>query len=70
MATTGRAIVFNAVTVTVGFSILIFASIVPIIKLGGLTAETMFMSALLTLVLIPLVFHLFEPYLLARKKES
>lgn len=70
MATTGRAIVFNAVTVTVGFSILIFASIVPIIKLGGLTAETMFMSALLTLVLIPLVFNLFEPYLLVRKKES
>lgn len=59
--TTGKAIIYNAITVTVGFSILIFATIVPIIKLGSLVAETMMVSAVLTLVLIPLVFTVFFP---------
>ena len=53
MRTTGRAIVINAAQITGGFIILAWASIAPMSRFGLLTAETLMVAAIATLVLLP-----------------
>lgn len=53
--TSGRAIVFNAFAVGIGFFVLMFSSFWPVIHIGWLVAANMLFSALLTLLLIPAV---------------
>lgn len=45
LATTGRAILINALSVALGFVILVFARLIPIQRFGWLTATTMLFSA-------------------------
>ncbi len=53
LKTTGRAIVINALTVMMGFIVLVRASMVPIQRFGWLIALLMFISALGALTLLP-----------------
>ncbi len=53
LKTTGRAIVINAITVMMGFIVLVRASMVPIQRFGWLIALLMFISALGALTLLP-----------------
>ncbi|NOX36056.1 MAG: RND family transporter [Calditrichaeota bacterium] len=45
LTTTGRAILINALSVALGFIILVFARLIPIQRFGWLTATTMLFSA-------------------------
>ena len=53
MFTTGRAVFANVFEVMFGFAILLFASLVPIRKSGGLIAETLLLAGIGTLFLMP-----------------
>jgi predicted RND superfamily exporter protein len=53
LKTTGRAIIINALAVTMGFITLIFANLVPLSHFGVLVAITMIGSAIGALTLLP-----------------
>ena len=61
MRTTGRAIVINAAEITAGFIVLAAASIVPMSNFGLLTAVTLLVAALATLILMPAVVEFWQP---------
>jgi predicted RND superfamily exporter protein len=72
MFTTGRAVFANVFEVMFGFAILLFASLVPIRKSGGLIAETLLLAGIGTLFLMP-VFLRFahrKVYARASKKQG
>ena len=60
LETTGRAIIINALTVALGFIILVWSSIVPIQRFGALIALTMAVSAWATLTLLPALILVFK----------
>ncbi|GAB4376616.1 MAG: hypothetical protein Kow0042_23050 [Calditrichia bacterium] len=53
LVTTGRAILINALSVAMGFIILIFAQLIPIQRFGWLTATTMIFSAAGAITFLP-----------------
>ena len=61
MATTGRSISINAAEITAGFIILAWATIIPMSRFGLLTAQTLLVAALATLVLLPTMLDLWIP---------
>jgi len=60
LETTGRAIIINALTVALGFIILVWSSLVPIQRFGALIALTMAVSAGATLTLLPALILVFK----------
>ena len=70
MRTTGRAIVINAGEITGGFIVLAWASIAPMSRFGILTAETLLVAALATLVLLPALLTWWNPPRLAHDLRS
>ena len=54
----GKAIIFNAIAVAIGFLALLFSNFWPIIHIGWLVAANMLLSAGLTLMLIPAVLRI------------
>ncbi len=58
MATSGRAIILNALAVGLGFSVLAFSSFVPLIYLGILMPLMMLASGIGSLVIIPTIMNL------------
>lgn len=61
LETTGRAILINAVTVGLGFLVLIFASVVPLRHFGWLTSLTMASSAFAAICVLPAVILVVKP---------
>ncbi|NOX89263.1 MAG: MMPL family transporter [Calditrichaeota bacterium] len=61
LGTTGISIVINALSVGLGFLALLAAGGQHIRRFGGLTALTMIVSAILTLVLLPSIFLWIKP---------
>ena len=61
MRTTGRRILINAFEVTLGFIVLAWASIVPMSRFGILTAHTLLVAAIATLVLLPAMLFWWKP---------
>jgi predicted RND superfamily exporter protein len=59
---TGRPIFFNAVSVAVGFIVLMFSNFKPIMNIGWLVAATMLISAFATFVILPMVISRFGLY--------
>ncbi|MFQ6618462.1 MAG: MMPL family transporter, partial [Fidelibacterota bacterium] len=59
--TTGLAIVINALSVGLGFTVLLFAGGQHIRRFGGLTALTMFLSAIFTLFVLSSIFVFIKP---------
>ena len=53
LATTGKAIVINAVSVMLGFLVLVLGNIVPMQRFGYLIALTMILSALASITILP-----------------
>ena len=60
LETTGRAIIINALTVALGFIILVWSSIVPIQRFGALIALTMVVSSGATLTFLPALILVFK----------
>lgn len=51
--TTGKAIYLNAITVSLGFAVLLFANMIPLRYLGGLIGLAMVLSAFTSTTLLP-----------------
>ncbi len=61
LGTTGVAIIVNALTVGLGFSVLLLAGGQHIRRFGGLTSLTLFASAIFTLVVLPALILVVRP---------
>ncbi|MBW2263556.1 MAG: MMPL family transporter [Deltaproteobacteria bacterium] len=73
MFSTGRAVFANVFEVMFGFAILLFATLVPIRKSGGLIAETLLLAGIGTLFLMPVFLRFAHKKVYARaskKKEG
>jgi predicted RND superfamily exporter protein len=60
-ATSGKAIIINAVSVGAGFAVLVFSQFIILTHLGLLMTLTMFTSALISLTVIPALLMLIKP---------
>ncbi|MBN1595151.1 RND family transporter [candidate division FCPU426 bacterium] len=61
LVTTGKAILFNAVSVAVGFAILLFSAFSPLRFLGILVSMTMLTSSFASMTILPVLLNLFKP---------
>ena len=68
--TAGRAIVYNAAAVGIGFLVLVFSAFKGDIYFGAFITLTMFTASLATLTLLPCLICSFRPRFLLRKREG
>jgi predicted RND superfamily exporter protein len=68
--TAGRAIVYNAAAVGLGFFVLVFSSFLWNIYFGAFITLTMLTASLATLTLLPCLVSSFRPAFLQRKKKE
>ncbi|RQD74619.1 MAG: RND family transporter, partial [Halanaerobium sp. MSAO_Bac5] len=61
LTSTGKAIIFNAISVAAGFLVLLFSNFYPLVYLGLLIAVTMFSSSIAALTILPLMLNIFKP---------
>ena len=66
-STSGRAILFNAVSVIGGFMVLLFSAFSALKSFGGMISLSMAVSAVSALTVIPAVFALWSPRFLTRR---
>ncbi len=67
LTTTGKAIIFNAISVAAGFLVLLFSNFYPLIYLGFLIAVTMFTSSIASLTILPLLLNIFKPEFISKE---
>ena len=60
------AILINALSVALGFAVLIFASVIPLQRFGILILLTMFLSSGATLILLPAIILTTKPKFLKK----
>lgn len=65
--TSGKAIIYNAVSVGLGFAVLLFSSTKLLGVFGILITMVMFTSALGALVIIPIIIEIFKPKFFLKK---
>ncbi len=58
----GRAVFYTAITVIVGFSILVLSSFIPTVYFGVLIASAMFVALLAALTVLPKLILLWKPF--------
>ena len=61
-ANIGRAVFYTAITIIIGFSILVLSNFIPTIYFGLLTALAMFIALLAALTLLPKLILIFRPF--------
>ncbi len=61
-ANIGRAVFYTAITIIIGFSILVMSNFIPTIYFGLLTALAMFIALLAALTLLPKLILVFRPF--------
>lgn len=68
----GKAILANAFTVSIGFIALLFSAVTPLITVGGMIILTMFVSSFCTIVLLPALLSVFQksPVLQQSKNDT
>lgn len=66
LLSTGKAIIFNAISVAAGFMVLVFSNFYPLVYLGLLIALTMFTSSLAALTILPLLLNVFKPSFISK----
>jgi len=69
LQTTGKAIIINVLTVTIGFLVLLFANLIPLQRFGVLIAVTMLGSGFGAVVIIPAVIVLNRIYFIKERRE-
>ena len=70
LSTAGRGIIFNAFSVIIGFSALIFSSFAPLRYFGVLIVISIFACLICALLLIPAIIILTKPAFLEPKSET
>jgi predicted RND superfamily exporter protein len=68
--TSGKAIIFNAASVGLGFAVLALSRFTILAQLGLLMALTMFTSALVSLTILPVLLETFKPAFIRRPLPS
>ena len=68
--TCGKAIIFNAVSVGLGFAVLLLSQFNILAQLGGLIALTMATSSLASLTLLPVMLSVFNPKFVKEDKNE
>ncbi|OQY07412.1 MAG: hypothetical protein B6I28_05610 [Fusobacteriia bacterium 4572_132] len=66
LITSGKAIIFNAVSVAIGFAVLLFSNFNPIVNLGLLVSITMVTSSLASMTILPVLLNLFKPKFISK----
>lgn len=66
LVTSGKAIVFNATSVGLGFAVLLFSNFKPLVNLGFLVALAMFTASIGAMTLLPVIFEIVKPKFLRR----
>ncbi len=61
-ANIGKAVFYTAITIIIGFSILVLSNFIPTIYFGILTAMAMFIALLAALTLLPKLILLWKPF--------
>jgi predicted RND superfamily exporter protein len=64
VARPGKGIFLNAVLFALGFAVMIFAALTPYITVGVFMAAIMLLSALMSVVYLPGLIHIFRRWLL------
>jgi len=64
-----RAITRNVIVIAVGFTPLLFAPLVPYITVGVFLASILFVSGLATLLILPALIRLLEPWLFPKTAQ-
>lgn len=70
MNSSGKAIIFNAMSVAAGFAVLIFSQFNPLMYFGLLIVITMGVSSLASLTLLPLLLNSIKPKFLEKIKMA
>ncbi|PRX26639.1 hypothetical protein BX659_1193 [Orenia metallireducens] len=67
--TSGKAIVFNAVSVATGFAVLLFSNFNPLVNLGLLVSITMFSSSVASMTVLPILLNLIKPKFISKNSR-
>lgn len=72
LSTTGKAIIFNAVSVAAGFAVLLLSNFYPLMYMGLLIAITMFTSSIAAMTVLPVLLDIFNPRFIRKeiRKEA
>jgi hypothetical protein len=72
LRTTGKAIIFNAVSVAAGFAVLLLSNFNPLMYMGLLIALTMFTSSIAAMTVLPVLLDIFNPRFIRKaiRKEA
>ncbi len=70
LRSTGKAIIFNAASVALGFAVLMFSQFNPIVFMGFLVTLTMFTSSLAAMTLLPVLLNVFKPKFIVRPERA
>jgi len=67
---TGRALLFNLLAISLGFGVLISSKVVPLNNFGAIVAISVVTSFLFSLTLLPALIMLFKPKFIVQKREA
>ena len=68
--TTGRALLFNLLSVSLGFGVLITSSVPPLIRFGSLVAVSVSAGFLASITVLPAIIYLMKPAFLKFKSKD
>jgi len=68
--TSGKAIVFNAAAVALGFFVLLFSNFNPVVRMGLLTGITMFTASFISLTALPVLLVLLRPKFISKNEPN
>ncbi len=66
LQTSGKAIVYNATAVALGFLVLVFSSFMPLVYFGALVGLTMLTASFSAMTLLPVALNIFKPKFISR----
>ena len=69
LLSSGKAIVFNAVSVATGFAVLLFSNFNPLVNLGLLVSITMFSSSVASMTVLPILLNLIKPKFISKNSR-
>lgn len=70
LLTSGKAIIFNAVSVAIGFAVLLFSNFTPLVNLGLLVTLTMVTASLASMIILPALLNLFKPRFISKSSVA
>jgi len=66
LTSSGRGIIFNALSVGLGFLVMVFSNFLPLVNFGALVALTMFTASFSAMTLLPVMLNIFKPKFISK----